>query len=276
MAFKKAVKREAKLRFGIFAPSGGGKTYTSLLFAKEIGGKIAYIDTENGSSCKYLGEDGIPEFDIADLPYENDAGKYITSLIKLIKEAQEEYNVLIIDSLTHAWTACKDEVDAAAKRMRSGSSFAAWREGSKLWSNLITAILNCKCHLICCARSKQEYVQEKDSNNKTQIKKVGLAPELREGMEYELDVVGEIDQEHNMVITKTRCRAVDGAVAKFPDGQFIKPVINWLQGEEPLVSREEKVAWYKTLSPEAQEKIVERLKDDLTITDFEALKQEVV
>lgn len=271
--FTKAVKRQAKLRLGLFAPSGGGKTYTSLMFAKKIGGKIAYIDTENNSSCKYLGEDGIPEYDIANLPYQEDAGKYILSLIKLIKQAQEEYNILVVDSLTHAWTACKDEVDAAAKRMRSGNSFVAWREGSKLWSQLITTILNCKCHLIVCARSKQEYLTEKDANNKTTIKKVGLAPELRDGMEYELDVVGEIDQEHNIIITKTRCKAIDGAAVKCPDGTFIEPVLRWLEGAEPLATREEKMSWYKSLDEDKQQTVVEKLKGELTISEFEKLKE---
>lgn len=228
--FKKATKTDAKLRLGLFAPSGAGKTYTSLIFAKQIGGPIAYIDTENKSSTKYLGEPGIPDYDIADLTYHDEAGKYIAELVALIKEAEQSYSVIILDSLTHAWAACKDEVDAAAKRMKTANTYMAWREGSKLWSSVIEAILKCKAHIIVCARSKQDYIQEKDANGRTQYRKVGMAPELREGMEYELDVVCEMDQEHNLSVTKTRCRSVDGSVRKYPNGDWLAPVLEWLKG----------------------------------------------
>ena len=53
MQFRKATKKSAKLRAGLYAPSGGGKTYTSLLLAKGLGGKTAVIDTEHGSASKY-------------------------------------------------------------------------------------------------------------------------------------------------------------------------------------------------------------------------------
>ncbi len=58
MAFHKAEKRKAKLRLGITGPAGSGKTYGALLVAMGLGGKIALIDTENGSGDLYsdLGE----------------------------------------------------------------------------------------------------------------------------------------------------------------------------------------------------------------------------
>jgi hypothetical protein len=40
---------------------------------------------------------------------------------------------------------------------------------------------------------------------KTVPRKVGLAPVMRDGIEYEFDVFGDMDQEHTLVITKTRC-----------------------------------------------------------------------
>jgi hypothetical protein len=55
-----------------------------------------------------------------------------------------------------------------------------------------------------------------------------MAPELRDGMEYELDLVAEMDQEHNLMVTKTRCHAVDGRVAKCPGPDWMQPVLSWL------------------------------------------------
>lgn len=48
MAFRKAQRKQAKLRLAITGPAGSGKTYSSLLLAFGLGGKIAMIDTENG------------------------------------------------------------------------------------------------------------------------------------------------------------------------------------------------------------------------------------
>lgn len=234
MSFKKAIKYKEKLRMGLFAPSGGGKTYTALLSAKKIGGTVAYIDTENRSAARYIGEPGIPEFDIAELNWDATMSgeAYVNKLVGLIREASRSYDTVIVDSLTHAWSACKSEVDAAAKRMRTPNSYVAWREGSNIWSSVIAANLHCQSHIICCARSKQDYVQEKDDRGKTNIRKVGMAPELREGMEYEWDIVCEMDVDHVMTVTKSRCTAVDGLVIKKPTGEWLNPVMSWLNGAE--------------------------------------------
>ena len=56
MGLRKAQRKQAKLKIGIASPSGGGKTYSSLLLAKGLVGdwdKVAVIDTENGSADLY-------------------------------------------------------------------------------------------------------------------------------------------------------------------------------------------------------------------------------
>jgi hypothetical protein len=61
--FRKAIKRDAKLRLAVCGPSGSGKTYTLLKLATELGGPIAVVDTERGSASKYA---DIFEFDVMD------------------------------------------------------------------------------------------------------------------------------------------------------------------------------------------------------------------
>src|SRR4051812_15837995 len=41
----KATKRRAKLRLGMSGPAGSGKTYSALLIASGLGGRIGMIDT---------------------------------------------------------------------------------------------------------------------------------------------------------------------------------------------------------------------------------------
>ena len=96
--FRKAEKNQAKLRLALIAPSGFGKTYSALRIAKGLGGKVAILDTENGSADLYA--DSF-EYDVLCMNAPYQAQKYIMAI-----EAAEEagYDTLIIDSLTHAWS----------------------------------------------------------------------------------------------------------------------------------------------------------------------------
>jgi len=96
MAFKRATKTAIKLRLALFGPSGGGKTFTALRIASGIGGRIAVIDSERTSASRYSDRF---IFD-ADSPERPTVDEYI----RLINEsAKDGYDVLIIDSLSHAW-----------------------------------------------------------------------------------------------------------------------------------------------------------------------------
>lgn len=57
MAFKKAERRQRKLRLALFGTSGSGKTYSALRLATGIANKIekriAFIDSENDTALMY-------------------------------------------------------------------------------------------------------------------------------------------------------------------------------------------------------------------------------
>ena len=98
MAFRKAERKKAKLRLGITGPAGSGKTYSALLIAFGLGGRIAMIDTENGSGDFYA---HLGEYDICSITAPYDVRKYLA----LISEAEKAgYDTIIIDSLSHAWS----------------------------------------------------------------------------------------------------------------------------------------------------------------------------
>ena len=63
MELRKATRKKAKIRLGLSAVSGGGKTYSALLIAYGITGdwsKIAVIDSENNSADLYAHLGGQP------------------------------------------------------------------------------------------------------------------------------------------------------------------------------------------------------------------------
>jgi len=227
--FKRAVKSQAKARIGLIGPSGSGKTYTALLLAQTMGQRIAVIDTEHGSASKYADEFQFDTLELANFHPQN----YIDG----IKAAgQAGYDVIIIDSLSHAWAGSGGALELADKGALkySGNRFAAWRDVTPLHNKLIEAMLSSPAHLIATMRSKMDYIQTQDSKGKTIIRKVGMAPIQRDGMEYEFDIVGDLDIDHNLIISKTRCRALDGVVINKPGKELAETVKAWLSDGEPL------------------------------------------
>lgn len=222
--FTKATKAKAKARIGLVGPSGSGKTYSALAIAQGFGGKVALIDTEHGSASKYAGEF---EFDTLHL----DTFSPDTYCQAIQAAEQAGYDVLIIDSLSHAWSGkdgALEQVDKAAARSRSGNSFAAWRDVTPMHNRMIEAIVGSGLHIIATMRAKTDYIMEQGKNGKMSPRKVGLAPVQRDGMEYEFDVIGDLDLDHNLIVTKTRCSDLDNAVIAKPDSELGETIKTWL------------------------------------------------
>ena len=229
MAFKKATKFAAKLRLALAGPSGSGKTYTALTLATALadGGDVAVIDTERGSASKYA---DLFQFDVQELE-----SFHPNNYINAIHEAEAAgYAVLVIDSLSHAWNGpggLLEQVENITKRSKSGSSFNAWGEATPLQNRLIDTITRSKLHIICTMRTKTEYVIEPNSYGKMSPRKVGTAPVQRADVEYEFDVYGDMDIDNTLIIHKSRCSELAGAVIAKPDGQVAEALKRWLAGE---------------------------------------------
>jgi energy-coupling factor transporter ATP-binding protein EcfA2 len=227
MEFRRASKEQSLLRLGLVGPSGSGKTWTALAIgcaiAAQEGGRCALIDTENGSASKYADKF---DFDTLSLP-ETDT----TAYVEAIRAAERAgYRVIVLDSSTHAWETSLEQKDLKASR--GGNSFTAWAEISPRYRAFTDAQLKSSAHIIATMRAKTEYVLE-DRNGKQVPKKVGMAPVIRPGYEYEYDLVGYLDLEHNMAIEKTRYSELDGKTVKRPDGDFALKLYQWLRKGSP-------------------------------------------
>ena len=224
MAFQRATKKQSRLRLALIGPSGSGKTYTALRVAQYLGEKVAVIDTERGSASKYADEF---TFDTNE-PESFHPQKYIDA----IREAEEAgYGVLVIDSLSHAWMGkdgALELLDRSVKRSQSGNSFAAWREVTPLHNALVDAMLQSRCHIIVTMRAKTEYILETNDKGKQVPRKVGMAPVQRDGLEYEFDVVADMDLDNNLIVSKTRCKALSGALIPKPGKELADTLLAWL------------------------------------------------
>lgn len=229
--FGRAVRRKAKLRVGLLGPAGSGKTWGALKLAGGMASawdKVFLIDSERGSASLYA---HLGEFNVAELEGDFHPQRYIDA-IKAAEAAGAE--VIVIDSLSHAWAGTGGTLDIkAAKEAKSGNGWTAWRDVTPLHNALIDAILQSTAHVVATMRVKMEYVQEKDSNGKTVIRKVGLQPVQREGMEFEFGVILDVDSEHWATSSKDRTSLFDGKRFQISDDTGAK-LKAWLEsGAEP-------------------------------------------
>ena len=227
MAFRKAQRTQAKLRLAITGPAGSGKTYSALQLAFGLGGRIAMIDTENGSWDLYS---NLGDYDIATMTQPYDPRKYLQG----IHEAEKEgYNIIIIDSLSHAWSGQGGILDIQNKQAESkyrGNSYAAWRDVTPLHNMLVEALLSSPAHIIATMRSKTDYIQVENERGRTEIRKVGLAPVQREGIDYEFGTVFDLSPSHLATVSKDRTGIFDGNVFEVSQetGKLLR---QWLDNE---------------------------------------------
>lgn len=182
------------------------------------------VDTERGSAALYA---DTFTFDTIDWtpPYDP------REVAEDIRVLSAEYDVILIDSLTHFWQGeggTLDIVEAAGARS-SGNRFAGWKTGTPAQNAFVEAMLAADCHIIATMRSKMEYVLEADSKGRQAPRKVGMAPVQRDGIEYEFTVGAELDIEHRMVVTKSRCAQI--ADAMYPSHQakdMAQTLAGWL------------------------------------------------
>ena len=224
LKFTTATKERAKLRLALYGPPGSGKTYTSLTLAQAIGKKVAVIDTEHGRASKYA---DFFKFDVLEL-----ASFQPQLYIEAIQAAEAAgYDVLVVDSLSHAWSGkggLLEQVDEFAKRSPSQNTFVAWKQGTPIQNAMVEAINGCGMHIICTLRSKIHYTMQTNDRGKQEPKRIGMEPIQREGMEYEFDIVGQMNSEHEWLIEKTTCPAlVDKVIAK-PGAETAKVIMDWL------------------------------------------------
>lgn len=217
--FQKATKKKLRARIALCGPTGSGKTYSALRVGKALGRRLAVIDTERGSASKYSDKF---DFDVSELT------SYEPSLyVKEIKAAAAAgYDVLVIDSLSHAWTGEGGALDQVDRRAgQPGGKFVAWKEVTPMHRELVDAILDYPGHVIVTMRSKMAYSMDPTTKRVT---KLGMAPIQRDGIEYEFDIVGDLDETHTMHVSKSRCSSLADQHIKKPGEAFAVELRRWL------------------------------------------------
>jgi hypothetical protein len=240
--FKKASRKRIKLKTAITGPAGSGKTTSGIRLARGLAGpngKVALIDTENGSASLYSDR---YDFDVCEITPPFDHQKFIEAIMAAVDAG---YDVVIIDSASHFWEGIleyKDKLDR-----RGGNSFMNWNEAGRQFKGILNSVLQSPIHVICCLRSKIDYVIEQDGKGKATPKKVGLAPIMRDGVEYEFTTVFDVDLSHNAATSKDRTGLFTDKIFQITE-QTGEELAKWLESAEELPAKPAEPA--KPVGPE--------------------------
>lgn len=221
---REGVRPSLKARLMISGPAGAGKTYSALEIAAVLGDRVLIIDTEKESALTYA-----DQFQYSHLPW---AAPYDPrELGRTVIEAGADYDVVVIDSMSHFWAGTGGTLDIA------DGKFGGWKTARPAQTDAVEGLLSTTAHVIVCVRSKIEHVQEQDPRTGKQVvKKLGMAPKQDNDLEYELNLAVEISIEHHIAVSKSRTTAV-------PVGQVFAPghardlavaYRDWLAGGEPF------------------------------------------
>lgn len=228
LQLRKATRQKAKIRLGLSAVSGGGKTYTALLIAYGLCGdwnKIGVIDTENKSADLYA---HLGPYNVLPLSAPYTPERY-TEAVKACENSGIE--VVIVDSITHEWDGkggCLQIVD------QLGGKYQDWGKVTPRHQAFIDSLLQSSCHIITTVRRKQDYEMSK-VDGKMKVEKAGLKEITREGFEYELTVNLELDVNHNATASKDRTGLFSGKPSFVPTVDTGKLIKDWCESGAEVI-----------------------------------------
>jgi hypothetical protein len=231
--FEPAEKAALKGRLALVGPAGSGKTWTGLVTASALaqGGRIAVVDTNRRQSLHYADQF---KFDVAHM-----RAFHPDNLTAVLADCSS-YDVAIVDTWSSFWSGPEgmlEQVDLASEG-RTGSTFNnGWKTMRPAEVRMLEAMMSFPGHLIVTIRTKTEWLVGTE-NGKAKPVKVGTKPEQRENLEYEFDLVANMDMDNTLSVVKSHCPPLHNAVMQKPTEEFGFTFLQWLSnGTKP------KTAW---------------------------------
>lgn len=216
-------------RVMLSGPAGAGKTFSGLSVARTLAdkdGSVLVIDTERESALTYA-----DTFAFEHLPWRPPFDP--SELAVALGELGDRFDVVMIDSLTHFWRGEGGTLDIADGKI------GGWKAARPAQERLVQAILAVPAHILLCVRSKMDYLIEGGGGSKQTVTKLGLAPVQDDTLAYEVNVAFDIDSEHRISVTKSRCTAVPVG-RMYPaghEGKAAADYAEWLAGGVPPANR---------------------------------------
>lgn len=281
-SFKMTTAERERLKFSamFMGATGSGKTVGALITAKglvkakhpelddtsaDFWKLIGILDTEHNRSKVYantsIGGDYIGNFLHVEFEPPYDVQSYLDG-VEYLKGAGCE--VIIIDSITHAWDDAGGILDLHANM---GGQFATWQKINPIIKKLYFALTaDQDVHIITTVRSKIKYEAAASETGKMKVSKIGLKPIMRDDFEYEVLTALHFDEDHKVSVIKDNTHIFENEVKLTSD--YGKSLHDYLEkGIDINAQRMEKSG--KTI--ELISKLLDTYKDNKELTAFMTL-----
>lgn len=234
MLFQEAKPEAAYLKLGIYGEAGSGKTFTASLVAIGLHEfikstkPVGFADTETGSD--YVQK----MFKKAGIKLMVKKSRVFEDLLKLTDEAEKEFSVFIIDSISHFWIELQEAFMKANDLKRIN-----WIKHSApikhIWRDFTERFLNSRLHIIVCGRSSPIYediIDEEDGSKET--KKTGTKMKTENELGHEPSLLTEMTSVQlspnfggklvrRLLIKKDRFDEMDGQIFDNPTFKTFLP-----------------------------------------------------
>ena len=255
MSFVKAssLTERRPMKASIYGLQGSGKTLTALLFAEALaarrGGRIAFIDTEDGTKFYRI---AIPDRKIHPAAFDFDILR--TESLKEAIEAlygldPKVHTCVVIDSLS-------DLSDAAVKAWESKNpgrdiELRDWGKVKRPLAELTKAWLrSTPCDVIEVGREKSVFDDEPQANGKTKLVKAGVAMRVLGEAQFEPDFNFRMELEGrrgeetvpSMFVEKDRTGILEGRWFTPPTVDTIRPIFPFIGDTVAVVTDPDEIA----------------------------------
>lgn len=151
--------------------------------------------------------------------------------------------VVILDSLTHEWEYLLDYHSSL-----QGNSFTNWAKVTPRHNEFVQKILQSPVHVISTMRTKQDYVLS-EKNGKITPEKVGLKTVQRDGMDYEMTLVFDLDIKNHATASKDRTGLFFGKPEQKLSAETGELISKWCNSgiDVPVIDVEQRINSCKTI-----------------------------
>jgi len=198
---EKARREAAPITAAFISQSGGGKTYSALLFARGLvgkDGKIVVIDTEGGRAKLYADDPDIGGFEHMnfELPYSSERYKDATMTATLA-----DADAIIIDSASHEHEAEGGMLDFAEQeelRLKKfgtgkGAHISKWIKPKMAHNRFVRSAVGSPCHVIFCIREKLLADMSDEAKYKKPEDKVMTVPVCDKNLIFEMTIAVRLE-----------------------------------------------------------------------------------
>lgn len=251
--FRKAKAEQAAIKMALYGPPGSGKTFTALLIAEGLAGlskkRVAYVDTERGTDfyCK-----DVPSRAVHPAAFDFDAlySRSLTEVLTNVKALpEEEYGVVVLDSITHLWEAAIAAYGGGQTKIGTIPMWA-WGKIKRPYKDLMAHLLSSPMHVIICGRQGNEYTTDEETD---ELKMTGVKLKAEGETAYEPHILIRMEairakktNELAQIVAyaeKDRTGVLAGRSFVNPSfDTLIKPIVGLLSGTQARVATTDETA----------------------------------